>query len=271
MTTEWTENQLPDQTGRVAIVTGANSGIGWETARALVNKGATVIMACRGIAKANPAAEQIRTLKPSGKAVVMALDLGDLASIHTFVTAFRQDYDRLDLLINNAGVAMPPYGKTAQGFEQQFGVNHLGHFALTGLLLDRLNAMPGARIVTVSSSSHRSGSIRFDDLNSGQHYQPGRAYAQSKLANLLFTYELQRRLVAAGQSTLAVAAHPGWAATNALRHSPMLKSLNPMFAQPPNMGMLPTLYAATAPDVRGGEYFGPGGFGQMRGYPKKVD
>ena len=270
MTTEWTENQISDQTGRVAIVTGANSGIGWEAARALTNKGAAVIMACRSIAKANPAAEQIKALKPSGQVVVMALDLGDLASIHRFATAFRQDYNRLDLLINNAGVSMPPYGKTAQGFEQQFGINHLGHFALTGLLLDRLNATPGARIVTVSSWSHQSGNITFDDLNWEQHYQPGRAYAQSKLANLLFTYELQRRLVAAGQSTLAVAAHPGWAATNALRHSPMLKRLNPIFAQPPKMGMLPTLYAATAPDVRGGDYFGPGGLGQMRGYPRKV-
>jgi NAD(P)-dependent dehydrogenase (short-subunit alcohol dehydrogenase family) len=200
----------------------------------------------------------------------MELDLGDLASIHRFVTAFRQGYNRLDLLINNAGVALPPYRKTAQGFEEQFGVNHLGHFALTGLLLDMLNATPGARIVTVSSSSLWSGSINFADLNSERQYQPGRAYAQSKLANLLFTYELQRRLVAAGQSTLAAAAHPGWAATNALRHAPMLKRLNPIFAQPPNMGMLPTLYAATAPDVRGGDFFGPGGLGQMRGYPRKA-
>jgi NAD(P)-dependent dehydrogenase (short-subunit alcohol dehydrogenase family) len=187
MTTAWTENDVPDQTGRIAIVTGANSGIGWETARALASKGATVIMACRSIAKASPAADQITALKPSGQVVVIELDLGDLASIHRFVMAFRQDYNRLDLLINNAGVALPPYGKTTQGFEQQFGVNHLGHFALTGLLLDRLNAMPGARIVTVSSSSHRSGSMNFADLNSEQQYQPGRAYAQSKLANLLFT------------------------------------------------------------------------------------
>jgi NAD(P)-dependent dehydrogenase (short-subunit alcohol dehydrogenase family) len=271
MTTVWTENQLPDQAGRVAIITGANSGIGWETARALANRGATVIMACRSIAKGDSAADKITALKPSGNVVVMGLDLGDLASIHTFVTAFRQDYHRLDLLINNAGVALPPYGKTAQGFEQQFGVNHLGHFALTGLLLDRLTETPNARIVTVGSSSHRSGVINFDDLNWEQRsYKPMDAYAQSKLANLLFTYELQRRLVAAGQSTLAVAAHPGWAATNALRHSPMLKSLNPIFAQPPKMGMLPTLYAATAPDVRGADFFGPGGLGQMRGYPKKL-
>jgi len=269
MTTPWTENHMPDQTGRVAIVTGSNSGIGWEAARALASKGATVIMACRSIAAATSAADRIQALKPSGKVVVMPLDLGDLASVRAFAAAFRQDYHRLDLLINNAGVAKPPYGKTTQGFEQQFGINHLGHFALTGLLLDRLDATPGARIVTVSSLSHRSGIIDFDNLNGERNYNPARAYAQSKLANLLFTYELQRRLVAAGRTTLAAAAHPGWSATNALRHSSMMRSLNPIFAQNPKMGVLPTLYAATAPDVQGGEYFGPMTL-ELRGYPKKV-
>lgn len=269
MTTPWTEDHMPDQTGRVAIVTGSNSGIGWEAARVLATKGATVIMACRSLANANTAADHIKALKPSGKVVVMKLDLGDLESVHAFAAAFRQHYDRLDLLINNAGVAKPPYGKTAQGFEQQFGINHLGHFALTGLVLDMLDATPGARIVTVSSLSHRSGVIRFDDLNWERNYHPARAYAQSKLANLLFTYELQRRLVAAGQSTLAVASHPGWSATNALRHSSMMRSLNPFFAQSPKMGVLPTLYAATAPGVRGGDYYGPTSL-ELRGYPKKV-
>ena len=170
-------------------------------------------------------------------------------------------------------------GQLGQGnitIQAAFGLNErtvaswLQRAGQPGLLLDRLNATPDAHIVTASSWSHQSGSSDFDDLNSEQDYQPGRAYAQSKLANLLFTYELQRRLVAAGQSTLTAAAHPGWAATNAQRHSPILKSLNPIFAQPPKMGMLPTLYAATAPDVRGGDYFGPGGLGQMRGYPRKV-
>ncbi len=269
MTTPWTENHMPDQTGRVAIVTGSNSGIGWEAARALASKGATVIMACRSIAAATSAADRIQALKPSGKVVVMPLDLGDLASVRAFAAAFRQDYHRLDLLINNAGVAKPPYGKTTQGFEQQFGINHLGHYALTGLLLDRLDATPGARIVTVSSLSHRSGIIDFDNLNWERNYNPARAYAQSKLANLLFTYELQRRLVAAGRTTLAAAAHPGWSATNALRHSSMMRSLNPIFAQNPKMGVLPTLYAATAPDVQGGEYYGPMTL-ELRGYPKKV-
>lgn len=272
MTQHWTEKDIPDQTGRVAIVTGANSGIGWETARALAQKGATVIMACRSIQKANPAADQIKNRNPVGKVVVMLLDLGDLTSVRAFATAFLADNDRLDLLINNAGVMFTPYGKTVQGFEQQFGINHLGHFALTGLLLDRLNETLGARIVTVSSNTHRFGSMDFDNLNWEQGYDPQRAYGRSKLANLLFTYELQRRLTAAGKNTLAVAAHPGWTATNLTRYaSNNMRFMDRIFGQRPAMGALPTLYAATAPDVRGGEYFGPGGFQEMRGYPKKAE
>ncbi len=270
MAQRWTENDMPDQTGRVAIVTGANSGIGWDTARVLAQKGATVIMACRSMPKANAAAVQIKTLNPLGQVVVMALDLGDLDSVRAFAAAVHTQYDRLDLLINNAGVMAPPYGKTAQGFEQQFGTNHLGHFALTGLLLDRLKATPGARVVTVSSGGHNFGTINFDNLNGEQGYDPQRAYAQSKLANLLFTYELQRRFNAAGQSVLSVAAHPGWTATNLQQHWRTMQRLNPIFSQTTAMGALPTLYAATAPDVRGGEYFGPGGFFELRGYPKKV-
>ncbi len=266
----WTAKDIPNQNGRVVIITGANSGIGWDTARVLAQKGATVIMACRSMQKANAAADQIKTLNPAGNVVVMPLDLGDLDSVRAFATSFRAQYDRLDLLINNAGVMIPPYGKTVQGFEKQFGINHLGHFALTGLLLDRLNATPGARIVTVSSGSHRFGIINFDDLNWERGYPPQRAYGQSKLANLLFTYELQRRLTAAGQSTLAVAAHPGWTATNLQQYSGAFQRLNPIFAQTTEMGALPTLYAATAPDVQGGDYFGPGGFLEMRDYPKKV-
>lgn len=270
MTQQWTENDIPNQAGRVAIVTGANSGIGWDTARALAQKGATVIMACRSLPKANTAAEHINALKPTGKVVVMPLDLGDLDSVREFAAAFRKQYNRLDLLINNAGVMMPPYGKTTQGFEQQFGINHLGHFALTGLLLDMLNQTPNARIVTVSSGAHQFGVINFEDLNWEHGYPAQRAYGQSKLANLLFTYELQHRLEAAGQKTLAVAAHPGWTATNLQQHSGTFQRLNPIFAQTTDMGALPTLYAATAPDVRGGDYFGPGGLWEMRGYPKRV-
>ncbi len=266
----WSEKDVPDQTGRVAIVTGANSGIGWDTARVLAQKGATVIMACRSMERGNSAAEKINALRPSGKIVVMQLDLGDLNSVKAFAADFRAKYQRLDLLINNAGVMMPPYGKTKQGFEQQFGINHLGHFALTGLLLDMLNATPNARIVTVSSGAHRFGDINFEDLNWEKSYPRQRAYGQSKVANLLFTYELQRRLAAAGQHTLAVAAHPGWTATNLQQYSGAFRLFNPIFAQTTDMGALPTLYAATAPDVRGADYFGPGGFMEMRGYPKKV-
>ena len=270
MTERWTENHVPDQRGRVAIVTGANSGIGWDTARVLAQKGARVIMACRNMEKANHAANKIRLLDPAGEVVVMQLDLGDLDSVRAFASAFREQYAQLDLLINNAGVMMPPYGKTVQGFEQQFGINHLGHFALTGLLLNLLTTTSGARIVTVSSGSHNFGIINFDDLNWERGYPAQRAYGQSKLANLLFTYELQRKLVAAGQDTLAVAAHPGWTATNLQQHSSIIERLNPLFAQTTAMGVLPTLYAAVAPDVRGGEYFGPDGFMEMRGYPTKV-
>lgn len=270
MAEPWTEKDIPDQSGRVVIVTGANSGIGWDTARALAQKGATVIMACRNEEKANSAADQIRALNPAGKVVVMPLNLGDLNSVRAFAVAFRSQNKQLDLLINNAGVMMPPYGKTRQGFEQQFGINHLGHFALTGLLLDMLNATPDARVVTVSSSSHRFGIINFDDLNWEKGYPPQRAYGQSKLANLLFTYELGRRLTQAGQKTLAVAAHPGWTATNLQQHSSPYRILNPIMGQSTAMGALPTLYAATAPNVHGGEYFGPDGLFELRGYPKKV-
>lgn len=270
MAQHWTENNIPDQTGRIAIVTGANSGIGWDTARVLAQKGATVIMACRSLQRATPAAEQITALNPKGKIVVMSLDLGDLDSVRTFAAEFLAQYQQLDLLINNAGVMMPPYGKTTQGFEQQFGINHLGHFALTGLLLDLLNMTPNARIVTVSSGAHTMGMINFDDLNWEKEYPPVRAYGQSKLANLLFTYELQRRLAAAGQPTLAVAAHPGWTATNLQQHAGIVQRLNPIFAQDTAMGALPTLYAAVAPSVQGGDYYGPSGLWEMRGYPKKV-
>ncbi|NLT36562.1 MAG: SDR family NAD(P)-dependent oxidoreductase [Methanomassiliicoccus sp.] len=272
MTHHWTENDVPDQSGRVAIVTGGNSGIGWHTARVLAQKGATVIIACRNMQKANTAADEIRAFNPSGKVEVMPLDLSDLDSVREFEALFRERYDRLDLLINNAGIMFTPQGKTKQGFEQQFGTNHLGHFALTGILLDKLNGTPGARIVTVSSGAHRMGNIDFDDLNSERDYSPYRAYGQSKLANLLFTYELQRRLIATGQSTLAVAAHPGSTRTNLTRHSnAFVKLLDRIISQKSDMGALPTLYAATEPNVQGGEYFGPSGAREMRGYPKKVE
>lgn len=266
----WNAGELTDQTGRVAIVTGANSGIGFETALGLAEKGATVIMACRNLDKANPKADEIRAAHPGAKVEVMELDLSDLDSVRRFSEAFHARHSRLDLLINNAGIMVPPYGKTAQGFETQFGVNHLGHFALTGQLLDLITSTPGSRVVTVSSVAHYMGRVDFSDLHWEKGYKAQAAYGQSKLANLLFTYELQRRLSAAGKDTLAVAAHPGWTETNLQEHARSVKFMNRFFAQQPDMGALPTLYAATESDVSGAEYYGPSGFLEMNGPPKRV-
>ncbi|MFN2296917.1 MAG: oxidoreductase, partial [Candidatus Promineifilaceae bacterium] len=230
-----------------------------------------VVMACRNLQKGNEAAEQIRALDPRGSVEVMQLDLADLDSVREFAEAFKAQHDRLDLLINNAGIMMTPYGKTAQGFEQQFGVNHLGHFALTGLLFERIKETPGSRVVTVSSTYHRLGKIDFDDLHCEEKaYGRQTAYGQSKLANLLFTYELQRKMDRAGLDMVAVAAHPGWSETNLQRHAGLFDFMNRFVAQDAAMGALPTLYAATAPDVRGGDYYGPEGFMERAGYPKKV-
>ncbi len=269
---DWTEADVPDVSGKVAIVTGANSGIGYETARVLAQRGATVIMACRNLDKANSAAEQIRALRPTGEIVVMQLDLADLDSVRQFAEHFQAEHNRLDLLINNAGIMVPPFGTTEQGFEQQFGVNHLGHFALTAGLIDRLIETPGARVVNVSSSAHRFGKVDFEDLN-WQHkeYSAMGAYGQSKLANLLFTYELQRKLEQASHGTIAVAAHPGYTATNLQGDTAPMQLMNRLVAQPQPMGALPTLYAATARDVRGGQYFGPSGILEMGGNPERVE
>ena len=268
---KWTEDDIGDLSGKVAVVTGANSGIGYETARALAEKGADVVMACRSVQKGNEAADKIRALEPRGSVEVMQLNLADLDSVRQFVEAFNAQHDRLDLLINNAGIMMTPYGKTAQGFEQQFGVNHLGHFALTGLLFERIKETSGSRVVTVSSTYHRLGKIDFDDLHCEEKaYGRQTAYGQSKLANLLFTYELQRKMDRAGLDMVAVAAHPGWSETNLQRHAGLFDFMNRFVAQDAAMGALPTLYAATAPDVRGGDYYGPEGFMERAGYPKKV-
>jgi NAD(P)-dependent dehydrogenase (short-subunit alcohol dehydrogenase family) len=268
---QWSEADIPEMSGKVAIVTGANSGIGYETARALAEKGANVLMACRNLEKAGKAAGEIWSKNPYGRVEVMQLDLSDLNSVRSFVEAFKATHARLDLLINNAGIMMVPYGKTAQGFEQQFGVNHLGHFALTGLLFDLLKETPGSRVVTVSSAYHRMGEIDFDDLHCDEKaYGRQAAYGQSKLANLLFMYELQRKLDEAGIKTLSIAAHPGWTDTNLQQHSVMLNFFNRFVAQDAAMGALPTLYAATAPDVQGGDYYGPEGFMERAGHPTKV-
>jgi len=266
----WTLEDMPDQTGRVAIVTGANTGIGFETAAALTAKHATVVMACRNRRKAEDAMTRIRERTPDARLELIELDLASLASIQRFADAFRAGHDRLDLLINNAGVMIPPFGRTEDGFELQFGCNHLGHFALTGRLLDLLEATPGARVVTVSSMAHRQGTIDFDNLNAENGYRKMAAYGQSKLANLLFTFELQRRLDAAGYSVLSTAAHPGWTGTDLQRHSSLIRFFNTFFAQSPPMGALPTVRAATDPAAGGGDYFGPNGFLELRGHPVKV-
>jgi NAD(P)-dependent dehydrogenase (short-subunit alcohol dehydrogenase family) len=268
--TKWTLDSMPHQSGRVAIVTGANTGIGFETAAALAARNATVVMACRNRQKAEDAMERIRARTPAAQLEFIELDLASLASVERFAEAFRARHDRLDLLINNAGVMVPPLGHTEDGFELQFGCNHLGHFALTGRLLGLLEAAPGARVVTVSSMAHRQGKMKFDNLNAEQGYEKMAAYGQSKLANLLFTFELQRRLEAAGSKIVATAAHPGWTGTDLQRHSALIRFLNTFFAQNPPMGALPTLRAATDLEAEGGDYYGPKGFYEMRGYPVKV-
>jgi NAD(P)-dependent dehydrogenase (short-subunit alcohol dehydrogenase family) len=264
---QWIDENIPAQNRKLYLVTGANSGLGYEVSRGLARKGATVVMACRDIKKGEEAAGVILEENPDADLRVMALDLADLASVRSFAGEFRAAYKRLDALVNNAGVMAVPYGKTADGFELHFGVNHLGHFALTGLLLDRLRSTPGSRVVTVSSYGHWFGWVRFGDLNGEKFFYTWLAYAQSKLANVLFAYELQRRLAATGGNPISLAAHPGYAATNLQRHSPLWSFLNPIFAQSQGMGALPILYAVTSPVIKGGEYASPDGFLGQRGYP----
>jgi NAD(P)-dependent dehydrogenase (short-subunit alcohol dehydrogenase family) len=229
-----------------------------------------VILACRNKDKGDAAVRQIAQSYPESQAEMIPLDLSDLASVRCFVDEFTHHYNKLDMLINNAGIMRTPFGKTADGFELQFGTNHLGHFALTGLLLNQILHTPKARIITVSSGGERFGKIDFDNLNAEKGYDPGGAYAQSKLANLLFIYELQRRFENGGIDAIAAAAHPGWTVTNLQVHWRTLQILNPIIGQQPVMGALPTLYTATAPTVDGGSYYGPDGFLGLRGHPKKV-
>jgi len=276
----WTAADLPDLSGRVFAVTGGNSGIGLETARELARKDGHVVIGCRDEGRASAALGDIRAAVPNASVESLALDLASLASVRAFADALRARHTRLDALCNNAGVMALPYRKTADGFEMQIGTNHLGHFALTALLLPVLLATPGARVVTVSSNAHRFGRIDFDDLQGERRYAKWRAYAQSKLANLLFTFELARRVERAGADLAAVAAHPGYAATNlpsvasrmaGSRLGELAVAIgNRLLAQPAAMGALPTLYAAAAPGVRNGEYYGPDGLREMRGHPKRV-
>ena len=273
---QWTTDDIADQHGRVAVITGANTGLGLETAKALAARGASVVLAVRDTDKGKQAAATITAASPGADVTVQELDLSSLASVRETAAAVSAGHERIDLLINNAGVMYTPRQTTADGFELQFGTNHLGHFALTGLLLDRLLAAPGSRVVTVSSVGHRiRARINFDDLQASRNYSRVAAYGQSKLANLLFTYELQRRLAASAASTIAVAAHPGGSNTELVRNSPApLRALNAVFGrfvtQSAAMGALPTLRAATDPAVIGGQYYGPGGFRELRGSPRVV-
>jgi NAD(P)-dependent dehydrogenase (short-subunit alcohol dehydrogenase family) len=278
----WTEEQTPDQSGKTFIVTGANSGIGYEASRALAAKGATVILACRSLEKGRAAIESIRAATPDAKVVLERIDLGDLASVRSFAAKFLKEHGKLDVLINNAGIMAIPRVMTKDGFETQIGTNHLGHFALTGLLLGRLAESAPSRIVTVSSMAHtfgKFGTLDANDLLLQTGYTKWGAYGRSKLANLLFAYELQRRLEARLPKVLSVACHPGYAATNLQAVGPtmtnsafgkMFMSIgNAVFAQSAGAGALPTLYAATMPDVQSGDFIGPGGPFKMIGAPVK--
>ncbi|SFS67799.1 oxidoreductase [Halostagnicola kamekurae] len=284
----WTAADVPDQSGRTVVVTGANSGIGFEATRVLADRGATVVMACRSVDRGESAAEEIRTENGpdlEGELVVAELDLADLESVRSFPERFDEAVNRdgdsseteIDVLVNNAGVMAIPRRETAQGFEMQFGVNHLGHFGLTAVLFDRLAS--DVRVVTVSSGLHERGEIDFDDLQGEGDYSRQGAYAQSKLANLLFAYELDRRLDSVSPNALSAGVHPGYADTSLQARAPemdgsvtrklLMDAANAVLAQSAAKGALPTLYAATASDVQGGEYYGPGGFMNMRGAPER--
>lgn len=279
---KWTTADMPSLKGKVAIVTGANSGLGLHTAIGLAGAGATVVMACRNADKAAAALAEVRGKAPGAQVEVMPLDLADLASVRKFAADFSAKYPRLDILCNNAGVMAIPYAKTRDGFEMQVGTNHFGHFALTGLLLDKLKATPGSRVVSVASMAHNwtRGMDLDDPFFEHKRYMKWDAYGKSKLANLLFIFELNRRLKKAGVGVTAAAAHPGYSDTNLQFVAPQIEKSalgrlsmqigNAIFAQPAAMGALPSLYAASMADVDGGDYIGPDGFKQMRGHPTKV-
>jgi NAD(P)-dependent dehydrogenase (short-subunit alcohol dehydrogenase family) len=275
----WTEADVPVQRGRTAVVTGANTGLGFETATVLATRGAQVVLACRNLGQAKEAAARILSSRPHPAPPVdvqaVRLDLASLASVREAAEEIGSAYGPVDLLINNAGVMMTPYRRTDDGFELQLGVNHLGHFALTGLLLGQMLGRVGSRVITVSSNGHKSGRIDFDDLQSQRRYRRMAAYYQSKLANLMFTYELQRRLAGAQAQTQALAAHPGKARTELTRYLPGWLRLEDLVIEQPlgqsaAMGALATLRAAADPAARGGEYYGPGGRGELKGYPRLV-
>jgi NAD(P)-dependent dehydrogenase (short-subunit alcohol dehydrogenase family) len=277
MAGKWTADQIPDQSGRVVVVTGANSGLGLVTARELARAGASVVLACRNTGKGEQAIAGVLAAVPGADVEIQALDLADLESVREFAGRIASERDHLDLLVNNAGIMAPPRRSTKDGFESQFGTNHLGHFALTGLLLERLLAAAEPRVVTLSSAVHRMGTIKFDDLQREHGYNSWLAYGQSKLANLIFCFELQRRASTAGTKLLSLAAHPGYSATNlqfagpaAFYERAFMGIANKVYAQSADMGALPTLYAATVPDLPGGSFIGPDGFLEGRGHPRIV-
>jgi NAD(P)-dependent dehydrogenase (short-subunit alcohol dehydrogenase family) len=271
--TNFTAADVPDQTGKTVFITGANTGLGFEAAKSLAGKGARVLIGCRSKAKAEQAVEKIQAGHPAADMAVVELDLGNLASVKKAAAAVAKE-PQLDILINNAGIMIPPYELTEDGFESQFGVNHLGPFALTSLLLDKLRENPDARIVSTSSIAHKRGKIHFDDINAEHGYNPIVRYSQSKLANLYFAYELQRRLEAAGDTVISVAAHPGIADTELTRYIPKpLMLLAPLFRplfNTPAQGAWPTLCAATSDNVQGGDYYGPCKRGETAGPARKV-
>ncbi len=277
MSQKWTANDIPDLTDRVVVITGANSGLGLESTKRIAAQGATVVMACRNMSKAEAARAEVLAAVPDAQLDVMELDNASLASVRAFADAFKAKYDRLDLLLNNAGVMAIPRAETEDGFEMQLGVNHLAHFALTGLLLDVITSTPGSRIHSTSSSAAFRGEISFDDLMGEQNYGRWDAYGQSKLANAVFATELDRRLKAAGHNTIANSSHPGLVMTNLQANSldqsgaPLMERLlystfGSLMAQDVSMGVLPQLYASTAPEAKGGVFYGPKTF-RIRGYP----
>lgn len=277
MRNNWTTDQMPNQRGTRVVITGASSGIGYETARAFAAKGAEVIMAIRNLEKGEVAAKQLKKENPSAMLKLMKLDLSDLSSVHNFAKEFKQTNDSLHLLINNAGVMIPPFQKTKDGFELQFGSNHLGHFALTGLMLPMMSTVPSSRIVTLSSTAIKGAKINFDNLDGSKGYNKVKFYGQSKLANLLFAQELNIRLKASDSKTISLGSHPGRANTNLYslgsgkQTSPLMKIVVKLIGtQSAEMGALPTLYAATDPTLQGGEYIGPDGKGGNKGFPQIV-
>jgi NAD(P)-dependent dehydrogenase (short-subunit alcohol dehydrogenase family) len=276
MSYNWSQKDIPDLSGKVIVVTGANSGLGLESARTFAAKGAVVIMAVRNLEKGEQARADILKEQPQASLALMKLDVGDLTSVRAFVDTFKASYDRLDVLLNNAGVMAIPRQETPDGFEMQLGVNHLGHFTLTGLLLDVISKTPKARVHNVSSSANFGGSIDFDDLMGEKNYGRWKAYGQSKLANIFFTFELHKRLSAAGLDTITNSSHPGLVMGNLQANSVaqsgtaaeglLYRIIGPLMAQDVSMGVLPQLYGCTAKDARGGVFYGPRTL-NMRGYP----